>query len=63
MWHVWKVEEVHVWFWYGNLKETGHLVDLSVDGKIRRAFNNLSTYAGKKAMSGLKQVCACWDMS
>jgi len=27
------------------------------------AFNNLSTYAGKKAMSGLKQVCACWDMS
>ena len=30
---------------------------------IRRAFNNLSTKAGKKAMSGLKQVCACWDMS
>jgi hypothetical protein len=31
--------------------------------QIRRAFNNLSTLAGKKAMSGLKQVCACWDMS
>jgi hypothetical protein len=34
MWHVWKVEEVHVWFWYGNLEETGHLEDLNVDGRI-----------------------------
>jgi hypothetical protein len=30
---------------------------------VHRAFNNLSTLEGKKAMSGLKQVCACWDMS
>ena len=30
---------------------------------LQRTFNNLSTQAGKKAMSGLKQVCACWDMS
>jgi hypothetical protein len=34
MWQVWKVEELHILFRYGNLKEKSHLEDLSVDGRI-----------------------------
>jgi hypothetical protein len=27
-------EEVHTWFWWGNLRKGGHLKDLGVDGRI-----------------------------
>ena len=32
MWHVWGTREVHVWFWWGNLRERDSLEDLPVDG-------------------------------
>jgi len=28
------MERPHSWFWWGNLREGGHLEDPSVDGKI-----------------------------
>ena len=31
MWHVWERGEVHTGFWWGNLRERDHLVDLGVD--------------------------------
>jgi hypothetical protein len=31
MWHVWGKEEVHVGFWWVNLKERDHLEDTGVD--------------------------------
>jgi hypothetical protein len=30
--NVWRRREVHTGFWWGNLKERGHLEDLDVDG-------------------------------
>jgi hypothetical protein len=32
MYHVWGREEVHTGFWWGNLKERGHVENLDVDG-------------------------------
>jgi hypothetical protein len=26
--------EVHTWFWWGDLRETQHLEDLGIDGRI-----------------------------
>jgi hypothetical protein len=34
MWHVWWTREVHTGFWWGNLRETGHLEDLNIDEGI-----------------------------
>ena len=28
------MEKLHSWFWWGNLREGGHLEDSGVDGKI-----------------------------
>jgi hypothetical protein len=33
MWHVWK-GEVYKGFWWGNLRESYHLEDVVVDGRI-----------------------------
>ena len=33
MWHVWGRAQVHTSFWWGRLKEGGHLGDLGVDGR------------------------------
>jgi hypothetical protein len=32
MCHVWGTGELHAVFWWGNLRERGHLEDLGVDG-------------------------------
>jgi hypothetical protein len=32
MWHVGERGEVHTGFWWGNLKEIGHLEDPGIDG-------------------------------
>ena len=34
MWHVWETEEVHAAFWWGDLRERGHLLDVGVNGRI-----------------------------
>jgi hypothetical protein len=34
MWHVWGTGEVHTGFWWGDMKESDHLEDLGVDGRI-----------------------------
>jgi hypothetical protein len=34
MWHIWDTGEVHTEFWWGGLRETNHLKDLGVDGRI-----------------------------
>jgi hypothetical protein len=34
MWHVWETREVHTRFWWGDLRERGHLEDLGLDGRI-----------------------------
>jgi hypothetical protein len=34
MWHVWRREETHTGFSWGNLRERDHLEDVCVDGKI-----------------------------
>jgi hypothetical protein len=34
MWHVWGRVEVHIGFWRGNLRESNHLEDLVLDGRI-----------------------------
>ena len=34
MWHVWETRELHIGFWWGNLRKTDHLVNTGVDGRI-----------------------------
>jgi len=34
MWHVWGKEDVYTEFWWGNLRERGHLKDPGVYGSI-----------------------------
>jgi hypothetical protein len=34
MWHVWDKGEVRAGFWWGDLREGGHLEGLGVHGKI-----------------------------
>jgi len=34
VWHVWGRGELHTGFWWGNLREGGHLEDPGVDGRI-----------------------------
>jgi hypothetical protein len=34
MWHIWERGEVHIAFWWGNLRERNHLKDLGIDGRI-----------------------------
>ena len=34
MWHVWGSGEVHIGFWWGDLRERDKLEDLVVDGRI-----------------------------
>jgi hypothetical protein len=34
MWHVWEAREIHVGFWWGDLKEIAHIKDIGVDGRI-----------------------------
>jgi hypothetical protein len=34
MWHVWEIGEMHTGFWWGDLRERGHLKDLDVNGRI-----------------------------
>jgi len=34
MWHVLGRAELHKEFWWGNLRETDHLNDLSINGRI-----------------------------
>jgi hypothetical protein len=34
MYHVWGRREVHIGFWWGNLRERDHFEDLYVDGWI-----------------------------
>jgi len=34
MGHVWEKEEVHKGFWWGDMRERGHLENLSIDEKI-----------------------------
>jgi hypothetical protein len=34
MWHVWGRGEMHTGFWWGDVRERGHLKDPDVDGKI-----------------------------
>jgi hypothetical protein len=34
MLHVWKTGEVHAGFWWGDLRERGHLEEVGVDGRI-----------------------------
>jgi len=34
MWHVWETAQVNRGFWWGRLREKGHLADLGVVGRI-----------------------------
>jgi len=34
MWHVWGRGEAYTGFWWGNLRERGHLRDPGIDGRI-----------------------------
>jgi hypothetical protein len=34
MYQVWERREAYTEFWWGNMKEIDHLLDLDVDGKI-----------------------------
>jgi len=34
MWYVWGIEEVHAGFWWGDLREIGHLLDVGVNRRI-----------------------------
>jgi hypothetical protein len=31
---MWKTGEAHTGFWWGDLRERGHLEDLGIDGKV-----------------------------
>jgi hypothetical protein len=48
MWHVWGREEVREGFWWGDLRERGHLEGLGVDGRIilKRIFKKLDRRYG-----------------
>jgi hypothetical protein len=43
MYHVWWRGEVNSGFWWGNLKDRGHLEDPGVDGRIILTLNLLTT--------------------
>ena len=34
MWQVWETGEMHTSFWWGDLRERGHLEDLGLYGRI-----------------------------
>jgi hypothetical protein len=34
MWHIWGRRDVHNGFWWGDLRESDHLGDAGVDGRI-----------------------------
>ena len=34
MWQVWEAEEVHIGFWWGDLRERNHFEGMRVDGSI-----------------------------
>jgi len=34
MWHVWGLGEVHIEFWWGKVRERGHLEDAGVNERI-----------------------------
>jgi hypothetical protein len=34
MWHAWETGEVHIGFWWGEIKERNHLEDQGVDERI-----------------------------
>jgi hypothetical protein len=34
MYHIWGRGEVHTGFWWGDLRETNHLEDPGIDGRI-----------------------------
>jgi hypothetical protein len=34
MWHAWEIIEMHIIFWFENLKRRDYLEDLGIDGKI-----------------------------
>jgi hypothetical protein len=34
MQHIWGIGEVHIGFWWGNLREDDHLEDLGIDGRL-----------------------------
>jgi hypothetical protein len=34
MWHAWWAGELHVGFWWGDLRERNHFEDLGLDGRI-----------------------------
>ena len=39
MWHIWEMTEVHVEFWWEDLREGGHLEDLGKEGLIFRKWD------------------------
>ena len=34
MWHIWGTGEMHIGFWWGDLRERDHMEDLGLDGRI-----------------------------
>lgn len=34
MWHSWEIREMHIRFWWKNLKVKHHLEDTGVDGRV-----------------------------